>query len=77
MDTKHGFNITIRDRVFYAWQKSMELVNNYEAYANETDNPDMIAIFKRLSKDLGEHASVLHEILVDTEENQCCTINLK
>lgn len=67
MDIKHGFNITIRDRVFYAWQKSIELVNNYEAYADETDDEDMIAIFKRLSKDVGEHASILHKILLETE----------
>lgn len=67
MDTKHGFNITIRDRVFYAWQKSMDMVNNYEAYANETDDPDMIAIFKRLSKDVAEHAAVLHKFLLEID----------
>ena len=55
----------------------MDMVNNYEAYANETNDPDMIAIFKRLSKDLGEHASVLHKILVNTQDSQCCPINLK
>lgn len=73
MDIKHGFNITIRDRVFYAWQKSIELVNNYEAYADETDDEDMIAIFKRLSKDVGEHASILHKILLETE-NQILSV---
>lgn len=67
MDTKHGFNITIRDRVFYAWQKSMDLVNNYEAYAKETDDPDMIAIFKRLSKDVAEHAADLHKFLLEID----------
>ncbi len=75
MDIKHGFNITIRDRVFHTWQKSMELVNNYEAYANETEDEEMIAIFKRLSKDVAEHASILHGLLLNTENNNCCRLD--
>ena len=45
----------------------MDMVNNYEAYANETDDPDMIAIFKRLSKDVAEHAAVLHKFLLEID----------
>ena len=68
MEKKHGFNISIRDRAYYMWEESMRMVQNYQAYADETDDEHIKYIFARFAEEIGKHASELHQILLDSEK---------
>lgn len=70
MNRKHQVNITARDRVFQAWEASMELVRNYEAYAGEIQDSRVSEMFREFAEDEGVHASKLLEALHAYEEPQ-------
>ena len=67
MDNKHGFNISIRDRVYLMWEESMRMVQNYQAYSAETDDEYIKSVFERFAETEGKHASELHQILLDKQ----------
>ena len=63
MEQKHRIRITPRDRVFQAWEDSMELVRNYESYAKEIREEPVSGMFRQFAEDEGQHASRLLETL--------------
>ncbi|HWQ51197.1 MAG TPA: hypothetical protein VN369_05265 [Terriglobales bacterium] len=64
MDSKHGIHMTTRDRVLLAWEDSMELVRDFQSYANEIeDDKKVYEVFKEFAEDEGLHASKLLELL--------------
>lgn len=63
-DNKNGFEISTRDKVLKAWDKSAELVRDFETYSNEIKDNDAAArLFGEYAKDEGCHAARLLELL--------------
>lgn len=60
-DNRHGLPITERDRMMRIWERSMELVKEFQTFSEETDDPEMAEIFAEYAEDEGIHASWLRE----------------
>ncbi|MGN0171746.1 MAG: rubrerythrin [Acutalibacteraceae bacterium] len=66
MEDKHRVDITTRDRMLMAWERSMELVRSLEEQAEEIDDDERArAMFRRFAKDECVHASELHDRLLE------------
>lgn len=64
MHNVHGIEITPRDRVFRAWENSMELVRDYRFYADEVENDENLSeVFEKYAEEEAKHASRFLEIL--------------
>lgn len=64
MDNKNGFEISTRDRILKAWDKSTELVRDFETYSNEiNDNREAAHLFGEYAKDEATHSAKLLELL--------------
>lgn len=64
MTDKNGLHITARDRLLIAWQRSTELVRDYQAYKAETaDNEQVSAKFGKYAHDEAIHAAELLDML--------------
>lgn len=51
MDNMHKVKITVRDRVFFAWQRSMESVRLFEGFIKEMeDGSDAKTLFEHISE---------------------------
>ena len=60
--------ITTRDRLLRAWENSMELVRDFEAYAKETRSEEEVSrVFSELADEECEHASKLRELLCEQQ----------
>ncbi len=68
-DKKHGITITARDRLMAAWQSSMELVRDFEAFAQQEDGTSLKEIYAEYAEDEGIHASKFRELLLAYEKN--------
>ena len=70
MYNKNDFKIYERDFVLMAWNKSTELVRDYQVYAEqiEKENKGISEMFKSFAKDEAEHASRLLEILRELDK---------
>ncbi|MBO5408528.1 MAG: rubrerythrin [Clostridia bacterium] len=67
---KHPVDITItpRDRLLRAWENSMELVRDFECYANEIqDTPEIAEVFQNFAVEEGLHAAKFRELLLAME----------
>lgn len=67
-DKKHGIDITARDRLLLAWQSSMELVRNFNAFADQEDGTPLKKLFAEYAEDEGIHASKFRELLLAYDE---------
>lgn len=68
-DYKNGFEISTRDKVLKAWDKSAELVRDFETYSNEIkDDKEIAHLFGEYAKDEGFHAARLLELLQGYDE---------
>ncbi|MGN0989058.1 MAG: rubrerythrin [Eubacteriales bacterium] len=65
--TDNGIKITRRDRVFRAWEDSMELVRNYEIWAKEIDDKAISGIFAKFAEDECIHAAKFLDLLHEME----------
>lgn len=64
MESKHRIEITTRDRLLRAWENSMEMVRDYEAYSKEIeDDRQAAAVFAKFAEDEGLHAAKLKDML--------------
>ena len=65
MNNHNSVHITSRDRLMRAWQNSMELVRDYQFYADETANhPEITAVFREFAEDEAVHAARFRELLL-------------
>ncbi|NLA76453.1 MAG: rubrerythrin [Clostridiales bacterium] len=70
-DNRHGIKITGRDRVLRAWECSMELVRDFQAYSDELEADEQLSkMFSEYAEDEARHASALLEILQHYESEQ-------
>lgn len=67
MNDKNGFEISTRDRVLRAWENSVELVRDFQLYADEADDKKISEYFYEFAEDEGKHASKLREVLKSYE----------
>lgn len=64
MENQHEIKITTRDRLLRAWENSMELVRDFEAYSKEVQDDEKAAkLFAAFAEDESCHASQFREIL--------------
>ncbi len=64
MEHSQQIQITTRDRVLRAWENSMELVRDFEAYSREIkDDSETAQLFADFAVEEGLHASKFREIL--------------
>ena len=67
-DIKCGIRITTRDRLLRAWKNSMELVCDFQSYANEIKDHDAaVRLFEEYAEEEGRHAAQLLELLKEYE----------
>lgn len=67
-ENTYEIQITERDRLLRAWENSMELVRDFEAYAGEMeDGSETQQIFSAFARDEGMHAAKLREILYERQ----------
>lgn len=70
MGNNHQIVITKRDRLLRAWENSMELVRDFQNYAQEIkDDENVSKIFADFAKEEGLHASKFRELLHECQEN--------
>lgn len=64
MDSKHGIEISTRDKVLRAWENSMELVRDFEEYSQEIQDDSHVAkMFAAFAEEEGMHASKFKDVL--------------
>jgi len=64
MKNPNEIRITTRDRLLRAWENSMELVRDFQHYANlAEDDPAASQMFADFAEDEGRHAAAFREIL--------------
>ncbi len=64
MTDKNGLRISARDRLLISWQRSTELVRDYQLYKEETAEDERISSkFARYAHDEAVHAAELLEML--------------
>ncbi|MPM76881.1 hypothetical protein SDC9_123880 [bioreactor metagenome] len=69
MDNNHQIIITKRDRLLRAWENSMELVRDFQNYAQETQDDNNISkVFADYAKEEGTHASKFRELLHECQD---------
>jgi len=63
--------ITTYDRLLRGWENSMEMVRDFQSYANITeDNNEAKQAFYEIAENCGHHAAHLRELLLEyTERN--------
>ncbi len=67
MDNKndHEVEITTHDRLFRAWENSMELVRDFQDYSKEIKDDKQVAkLFGEFAEDEAVHASRFRELLI-------------
>lgn len=70
MENRHEIRITVRDRLFWGWQMSMELVRDYETFSKQIENDDeAVKLFESFAEDEGHHAAAFIELLKRYEDN--------
>jgi hypothetical protein len=65
----NNINISARDRVLRAWENSMELVRDYQRYADEMHDVNLQCMFKKFAKDEGYRAAELRNALLNMQQN--------
>ncbi len=65
-----GVEITTRDRVLRAWENSMELVRDYQNYAEEIKESDIKSVFRQYAEDECYHASKFHSMLLEMDNKK-------
>ena len=69
MNDKNGFIITTRDEVFKAWDKSTELVRDFQSYAKDIkDNKEVADLFADYAKVEAQHSARFLEILEEYDK---------
>ncbi len=64
MTDKNGLHISARDRLLISWQRSTELVRDYQAYKAETaEDSELSAKFGEYAHDEAVHAAELLDML--------------
>ena len=71
MHGENGIKITQRDRLLRGWEKSTELVRDYQAYADECKGKkELNALFSEFAQDEAVHAARLLELLHTEQEER-------
>jgi rubrerythrin len=60
---ENAIEYTTYDRLLRAWEKSMEMVRDFEMYSKRIQDEQVKHIFKEFAEDEGMHASKLRELV--------------
>lgn len=69
MERQHNHNveITTRERLVMAWVNSMNMVKDFQAWAEEIENDEIRKVFKNFAEEEAEHSSRLRDLLLKTK----------
>ena len=65
MQPHEPIHISDRDRTLRAWQNTMELIRDYQRYADEIQDPRLSDLFSRMAETECRHGADLHAVLKD------------
>ena len=64
MQQEEQINMTARDRLMKSWHNSMELVRDYQTYAEEIrEDRQLVQVFRDFADDEALHAAKFRELL--------------
>lgn len=67
---RNEIEITTYDRLLRAWEKSMELVRDYEMYSKRIDDERVKEVFKQCAENEGMQASKFKELLLEYRDQR-------
>ena len=66
---KNEIELTTYERLLMSWEKSKELVRDYEMYSKRIEDEDVKEVFKKFAEDEGMHATTLREMILQKKRH--------